>query len=291
MPADPDPKSGHAHGVEVWTTVSPDGAELDLSAHGAQVLGWRPASGGERLWLSSQAGPPVLRGGIPVVFPQFSDRGPLPKHGLARDRAWQVVAVGGGRAMLELRDDQISRQVWPQAFCLELTAEVVADRLEVDLTVSNPGEQAWSFTAALHSFLAVTAANETRVRGVGGHPGQDQARGLAPVQVPAGDLAITPPRDLAVRGACGPRRLLGGAYGDLDLTTGGFLDTVIWHPAEQNFPDIPAEEAPGFVCVEPAALTPVVLEPGGTWRGSMRLVAAAASEAQAGAPNGVGPNG
>lgn len=271
---------------EVLTTRSPDGAELDVSPHGAHVLGWRPASGGERLWSSSQAAPPSLRGGVPVVFPQFAERGPLPKHGLARNRAWQVVAVAGGRAMLELRDDEATRAVWPHAFSLVLTAEVVAERLEVDLTVGNPGEEPFSFTAALHSYLSVTDARAVVVQGVGGHAGQDQAHDHAAVRVPPGDLAVQPPRDLAVLGASAPRRLLGGAHGDLVLTTGGFPDTVVWHPADQVFADIPADEAYGFVCVEPAVLSPVVLEPGGTWRGSMRLTAADRVDD----PNGVQPH-
>lgn len=275
---------------EVLTTRSPDGAELDVSPHGAHVLGWRPASGGERLWLSSLAAPPSLRGGVPVVFPQFAERGPLPKHGLARDRAWQVVAIGGGRVMLELRDDEATRAVWPHAFSLELTAEVVAERLEVDLTVGNPGPSPLSFTAALHSYLAVTDARGAVVCGVGGLPGQDQARGLAAVEVPAGDVRFAPPVDLAVLGASGPRRLLGGAHGDLVLTTGGFPDTVVWHPGDDAPADVPPAEAYGFVCVEPALLTPVVLEPGGTWRGSMRLVATAAGDDRVDDPNGVQPD-
>lgn len=271
---------------EVLTTRSPDGAELDLSPHGAQVLGWRPASGGERLWLSSLAAPPSLRGGVPVVFPQFADRGPLPKHGFARDRAWRLVAIGGGRALLTLEDDVATRAIWPHAFSLELTAEVIGERLEIDLTVSNRGAVAWSFTAALHSYLVAAPV----LAGVGGHRGEDNLDGTT-VQVPDGDLAITPPLDLAVRGACGPRRLSGGARGDLVLTTGGFTDTVVWNPGTDHPADIPDAEVPGFVCVEPAALSPVTLSPGATWRGSMRLVAAAPGDLRVDDPNGVQPGG
>ena len=37
------------------------------------------------------AGSQAVRGGIPVLFPQFADRGPLKKHGFARDLPWQLV--------------------------------------------------------------------------------------------------------------------------------------------------------------------------------------------------------
>jgi glucose-6-phosphate 1-epimerase len=276
-------------GVEVLTSTAPDGAELDVSPHGAQVLGWRPASGGERLWLSSLAAPPSLRGGIPVVFPQFADRGPLPKHGFARDRTWEVVAVAGGRAMLRLVDDRATRQLWPHAFSAVLTAEAVAERLEVDLTVANTGDAALTFAAALHSYLAVADAAGTSVAGVGGHPAEDNGRGGAVVALPAEDLRVRPPLDLAVRGAAGPRRLRGGAYGDLVLTTGGFTDTVVWNPGADHPADVADDEVAGFVCVEPAALAPITLEPGATWRGSMRLRAVASGEVRIDDPNGVQP--
>lgn len=32
----------------------------------------------------------AIRGGIPILFPQFSDAGPLPKHGFARNELWTV---------------------------------------------------------------------------------------------------------------------------------------------------------------------------------------------------------
>ena len=274
---------------EVLTTRSPDGAELDVTAHGAQVLGWRPATGGERLWVSSRAVTPVLRGGVPVVFPQFADRGDLPKHGFARDRLWTVVAVDGGRAMLTLTDDAATREIWPHSFSLVVTAEAVAERLEVDLTVANTGEVPWSFTAALHTYLAVTSADTAVVRGVGGHHGEDQARGHAPVDLPPDPYEIAPPLDLAVLGADGPRRIT-GAHGDLSLTTGGFTDTVLWNPADDHPADVPAGEVARFLCVEPAALTPITLEPGGTWRGSMRVTAVAAGDERVDDPNGVQPD-
>lgn len=270
------------------TTRSPDGAELRLSPHGGQVLDWVPARGSERLWTSPVAAPPVLRGGVPVVFPQFSDRGPLPKHGFARDRRWQVQACDGGRAMLTLSDSPATRALWPHEFSLALTAEVRADRIEIDLTVTNTGPGRFSFTAALHAYLAVDHAPAVVVDGLGDHDGQDQAAGLAPVRVPPGPLAVRPPVDLAVLGASRARRIRGGASrGDLWLTTGGFTDTVLWNPGQQPPDDLPLAQVNRFVCLEPAVLTPHRLEPGDTWRGALRL--SADVEAGPQDPNGVQP--
>ena len=71
--------------------------ESGSSAHvyldGAQVMSWKTADDVERLFLSGAArferGKPI-RGGIPVVFPQFADSGPLVKHGWLRTTRWEV---------------------------------------------------------------------------------------------------------------------------------------------------------------------------------------------------------
>src|SRR5258705_2204548 len=60
-----------------------DGATVHVAQHGGHLCRWRTSDGVERLYLSPlprQPGEPI-RGGIPVVFPQFANRGPLPMHG------------------------------------------------------------------------------------------------------------------------------------------------------------------------------------------------------------------
>src|SRR5436305_1852990 len=81
-------------GLPKLILVAPDGARAEIYLHGAHVTSWIPAGDGERLFLSaSSAFRPgaAIRGGVPVVFPQFSDRGPLPKHGFARTSEWELV--------------------------------------------------------------------------------------------------------------------------------------------------------------------------------------------------------
>ncbi|MBS1199048.1 MAG: D-hexose-6-phosphate mutarotase, partial [Proteobacteria bacterium] len=77
-------------GVEAVRLQTSKGASAIVSLHGAQVLSWIPAmGGGERLYLSEravfQAGQPI-RGGIPVIFPQFANFGSGQRHGFARLR-------------------------------------------------------------------------------------------------------------------------------------------------------------------------------------------------------------
>lgn len=85
-----------------------EGATALVALHGAQVLSWIPADGRERLFLGAQAelGPgSAIRGGIPVIFPQFGDRGVLRKHGFARLLDWSFDGIRDGTAWFVLEDD------------------------------------------------------------------------------------------------------------------------------------------------------------------------------------------
>jgi len=85
--------------------IESDGASALVALHGAHVLSWIPANGRERLFLSDRAvfdGHAAIRGGIPVIFPQFSDRGLLPKHGFARTRTWAFDGIEEDEAVFEL---------------------------------------------------------------------------------------------------------------------------------------------------------------------------------------------
>ena len=102
------------------------GAALAVSRYGGQVLSWRNVQGRELLYLSeasSGENSKPIRGGVPVCFPQFAARGPLPKHGLVRTRWWTEVANpadGNVAVHLRLVDDAETRAIWPFRFLLDL---------------------------------------------------------------------------------------------------------------------------------------------------------------------------
>jgi glucose-6-phosphate 1-epimerase len=256
------------------------GPTLAFAAHGGQILEWTPAgSGVSRLWLSPahRCGPgAAIRGGVPVVFPQFSDRGPLPKHGVARDRAWEALAPGeaeGGTPHVRLRltDDEATRAVWPHRFRLELRAVAHPAALDVQLSVHNDGDGVVEFAAALHTYLAVGAAGAA-IHGLEGLPAEDNAAGRAPVTMPVAPLDARERRDVAVRGATGPVVVDDPELGALTATATGFTDVVVWNPGPgHGLADVPDGAERGFVCVEPALLTPWSLVPGDAWHGALRL--------------------
>ena len=74
-------------GLPTHKLTLPCGDSLRVALHGAHVLSW-VSQGRERLYLSPHSvmdAHAAIRGGVPVCFPQFNQRGPLPKHGFARN--------------------------------------------------------------------------------------------------------------------------------------------------------------------------------------------------------------
>lgn len=261
------------------TVAADDGAQFRFCAHGGHVLGWVPAGGVERLWLSRDTGcgpGTAIRGGVPVVWPQFAERGDGPRHGVARDRAWSVLEEGTGqdgvaRARLELRSDAATRALFPHPFTLSLDVEASGAQLVMTLAARNDGVDPFDFTAALHTYLAVSSTATARVSGLAGLDAVHND-GSGTTTLPAEPLTVDGPVDLAVSGVPGELTVTDPVLGDLLLSADGFDSRVVWNPGRDQVPgDVHPGGAAEFVCAEPARLQPVRLEPGASWTGTQRL--------------------
>ncbi len=263
----------------VVTLQAPDGARATVALHGGHVLSWVPAGGQEQLYLSpnSRFGAGAsIRGGVPVIFPQFAEQGPGPRHGLARNRAWQLVQQEQGQddalVVLRLTDDDATRALWPHAFALELTVRVTGGQLDLELAVDNLGELPFEFQAALHSYWRVQAVTHTVVQGLQGCTYRDQVR--------AGAEGVQHSSRLELLGQGPVDRIVTGVDGALGLTElgepparrlglllEGFDDAVVWNPGpDHGLADLPADGWQHFVCLEAAQIERQVhLPPGESW--------------------------
>lgn len=261
-------------------------ARARVALQGAQLLSWVPARGGERLFLGTATRYGAGRGiraGIPVIFPQFADQGPLTRHGWARTSDWTFLGVevdaGEPAAMFALDDDDASRAQWPHRYALRLRIGLAGDALVVALDVCNRGDAPFDFACALHSYLRVSSRASTRLEGVADHGFVDRASGEARI-----DSDPSPRFDGEVDRTylgCNGRRTLSDNNTALRIETTGFMDTVAWNPGDTLAADL-ADLAPGehdrFVCVEPACVEPrITLAAGDMWRGMLRMTACDAS--------------
>jgi glucose-6-phosphate 1-epimerase len=280
----PIPISRHL-GLDVIQLAAPDGARATISLHGAHVLSWVPAGGEEQLYLSPRStfgSGQAIRGGVPVIFPQFAARGGLPRHGFARTRPWQLISAEQGKddalAVLRLADDAATRLLWPHAFEAELSVRVAGATLEIELACENRGETAFDFTAALHTYLRVDDLDAASLQGLSGLTYWDSAANLENRQrvdllLPSGEL------DRIYYDLPGALLLQEDAR-RLAVRQQGFEDAVVWNPGAEKcaaLADMPPEGWRHMLCVEAAAIArPVQLQPGESWSGMQSLTAAAA---------------
>lgn len=262
----------------------PSGSEALFSLYGAQLLSWRSASGDEQLYRSPTSSPGpgrAVRGGTPVCLPQFAERGPLTKHGFARNLPWHLARVDATPALRFELDEVSAPAAWQHAFRFALDARIGPDWLELELEVHNPGGESWQFTGALHTYLAVDDVRGVELHGLQSCEYEDA---LSSNQVRRQDeepLRFTGELDCVYRAT--PSKLLLSRPGQpaLHVLQQGFCDTVVWNPGPERaarLGDMPAADWVKMLCVEAAVVQrPVIVEPGTTWRGSQRLELAPAS--------------
>ncbi|HEU4375313.1 MAG TPA: D-hexose-6-phosphate mutarotase [Telluria sp.] len=243
-----------------------DGARAIVTLYGAHLVSWQSAGGKEHIFCSARSaldGSRAIRGGVPVIFPQFNERGPGMRHGFARVSDWALVDSGSADGMafavfaLEPHDLAPERaQAWPHDFLLQLRVTVGGEQLAMALEVSNRGAAPFAFSSALHTYHLVDQVADVRIDGL-----RD------------GALAIGDMLDEIFHDIDGRVTLHAGSA-TMEMAQDGFTDAVVWNPgaaAAAAMPDLADDEYQRFVCIEPAEIEPVTLAGGAKWIGNYRL--------------------
>lgn len=256
--------------------ITSEGATVLVALHGAQVLSWVPADGRERLFLSERAvfdGRTAIRGGIPVIFPQFGERGSLLKHGFARIREWRFDGEEKGEAVFVLAGDGGDAD-WPHPFLARLRVGLTATRLTLALDIENTGTAAFAFTAALHTYLRVDDLSQVAIEGLQGCDYEDSAAGGTLHRQHDYEVTFDIETDRIYNDVVAPLALIEGER-RLDIEQDGFGDTVVWNPGQHlcaRIADLAPDDWRRFACVEAGqVLQAVVLGPGERWSGSQVL--------------------
>lgn len=271
------------HGLPAVLLRADDGASAVIVLQGAHVVSWIPAGGAEWLYVSPRspfrAGEPI-RGGVPLVFPQFATYGPLPQHGFARTANWSVLTERNDKdyalVSLGLSDDEATRAVWPHAFQIELSVLIEESRLDLEFEVTNTGDSEFEFTAALHTYLAVREVEESRLEGLHGYSYRDKSDANK-IKRDSGDVVLIEAETDRVYHDVQRPLLLREYSRSLGINAEGFADVVVWNPWIERsaaLADLPNDAFRHMLCVEAAAAQrPVRLAPGESWWGRQTLVA------------------
>lgn len=132
--------------------IAPMGAEL------ARLTG---ADGRDYLW---DGDPAWWNGRAPILFPivgtlngdRFEYRGvpyALPRHGLARRRAFETIEHGESILRLRLESDEQTRAIWPFDFRLDMRFAIEGARLEMAAEVTNRSDAAMPVSFGFHPAL------------------------------------------------------------------------------------------------------------------------------------------
>ena len=263
------------------TIRAADGAQATVTLYGGHLVSWQTSDGQERLFCSSASsldGSRAIRGGVPVIFPQFGARGTGMRHGFARVATWQLESSGDSDgaawAQFVLTQADLPEAIaasWAWAFTLRLRVAVKAQALELELSVHNTGEQAFPFSAALHTYFSIDDLSEARIKGLQRVRYSDETPqdALQAEEV----LQFSDKLDRIYYQLPGALTVQSGRH-TLRLEQQGFTDAVVWNPGAQDaaaLSDLADDEQPRFICIEPALIQPDLLAAGAEWTGRQRL--------------------
>jgi glucose-6-phosphate 1-epimerase len=257
----------------------PVGTRAEALAHGAQVTSIVHPEAGELLFLSRLSrfgeGSPI-RGGIPVIFPQFAADGPLPRHGFVRTTAWTVAEHDASKLVFQLQDADATRGIWPYEWTAEVAVELPEDgSLRTSFTVKNRGRFGFAFTCALHTYLRLQDVRRSSLTGLGGVQFRDRVTGgerserddILRVRGPVDRIYLGAPDRVTLRDGAARRAIV--------VEKQGFADLVVWNPwavAARALTDLEDEEYREFLCVEPGNVArPIFLDGGESWSGTQTI--------------------
>ncbi|WP_158224616.1 D-hexose-6-phosphate mutarotase [Agaribacterium haliotis] len=250
---------------------------LRIYHQGAHLSSWN-CNGAEQLFLSEQsafAKGKAIRGGVPLIFPQFAAIGDGVRHGFLRSANWQLDSRNENSLSFVLHSDQNSLELWPGQFSAKFTAELTKNRLKMQLQIKNIGTQRFDFAAALHSYFAIDDLANTKVFGLKGFEYWDNGNDFKQRHKEQAD-------ELRVDAAID--RMYFNVNKDLKivepnrtrvLKNTGFSEVVVWNPWSEGaaeLADMADKEYLNMLCVEAALVDPrKTLEAGESWFGEQLI--------------------
>jgi glucose-6-phosphate 1-epimerase len=256
---------------------SPDGASALIVDHGAHLLSWKLADDQEVLYLSERSkygAGDAIRGGVPIIFPQFGERGSGKRHGFARVCEWQLQSSGieGERAVARYRlgTEQAAVFGWSHDFELIYEIAFTAKELTLTLDVHHRGSAPMTFNAALHTYLRVADIDAVEISGLQ-HAGYiDQVQGGARATQVDAVLTVNGEIDRIYLDVQKPL-IVSCRQRSLSVRKQGCADVVVWNPwanKAAHLTDMVADDYRAFVCVEAGAIgNAITLQAGESWRG------------------------
>lgn len=256
------------------------GSKLEVYPYGAHISSW-VTQHGEQIFMSKKAlfgQGKAIRGGIPVIFPQFGP-GKIQNHGFARNTTWEVVGTRVNKAEpttvtidLQLKESKFSLDIWNHNFETTLSIHL-SNKLSIDWKVKNTGLEEFEFQSALHTYFTVSDIKNASVVGLKGVTYIDKTQNATKVTEDRPNVEVAKEVDSVYLDVQQNPILLVDKQRDytLKLFRDGYADVVVWNPwveKAKGMGDLGEEAYPKFICIEVGQIgTPVTLPPGEQWIG------------------------
>lgn len=267
----------------------PNGSSLEIYNLGAHISSWISAEHGEVLFLSKTAEFRVgkaIRGGIPIIFPQFGPNGPLASHGFARSMPWtfresRTNDSGDLFLTLRLESSEQTQATWPHLFLFDLEIGL-SKTLSLKMRITNAGEADLSFTMALHSYFLISDISMISIQGLSPLEFLDNLKGLARTEDSRSTIEINSEVDRIYLSTSEKSAIVdSGLQREIALRKNQLPDSVLWNPWIEKGKAIKDLETDGyrkFVCVEAGAIErPIQLRPGGSFTAEHEISVSSAS--------------
>lgn len=203
----------------------------------------------------------TLRGGIPVLFPQFGNSGNLKKHGFVRDCNWRLVNEESNQNDLFVNYEYVITEGhfldWKHNAKLNLKAFVINNVFNISLQILNTGVSSFEFTGGLHPYFKINSRSLIKISGLESTSYED----LFP------DISFDLTGESLIERLYFSNKDLSfftGSY-NLIIKSKGFKNWMIWNPGKEGakyINDLPNEDWNKFLCIEPIVQdVPVLLKP------------------------------
>ena len=225
-----------------------------ITAHGAQVLSWKPSDEEEVLYLSPMAvfgEGKAIRGGVPICWPWFNSHPTdpdLPSHGIARTRVWNLVAASEHETGVKMKFE-MSEGIWHASVTIS-----IGESLELNLETRNPNEIPIVYSGALHPYFTVSDISNVRIVNLDGSAYLDTVAGETR-RTQKGAVKFHGEVDAIYDSNASVLLVDEGSGRTLLIEKTGSPSTVIWNPwmeKSASLTDLPDDAYRKFCCVESA---------------------------------------
>ncbi|KAG5061537.1 hypothetical protein JHK87_002566 [Glycine soja] len=277
------------NGIPLLLLRNNRGASATVSLQGGQVLSWKTERREELLFISNKAifsPPKAVRGGIPICFPQFGNRGTLEQHGFARNKIWFIEkdppSLAGdfnGKVYIDLllKPSEDDMKIWPHRFEFRLRVSLAADgNLTLTSRIRNVNGKNFSFSIAYHTYFSVSDISEVRVEGLETLDYLDNLHQKERFTEQGDALTFESEVDRVYLDSSNTVAVLDHEKKrTFVIRKEGLPDVVVWNPWERkskSIVDLGDEEYKQMLCVDGAAVEKsITLRPGEEWTGRLEL--------------------